>query len=228
MQKGSAAHIADVQSKILTLLKERGEATMQEISSYLQVSYEAVRQQVKQLEISGLVRQKRRPNPAGVGRPLRYYSLSSTGEHFFPKQYANLAINLVDAVGDTLGTEALRQVLSAVTDSQVAAWEWRLAGLGLRDRLEALREFYLADDPYMEVVSEPQTLQLVERNCPYLNVALERPALCSTTVSTLTRLLGHRVTRVRRFQHGDGRCVFRVHLDQPLESGQHRFEFERE
>jgi predicted ArsR family transcriptional regulator len=69
---------------------------------------------------------------------------------------------------------------------------------------------------------------LVEKNCPFLNVATRRPALCSVTVSTLSRLLGQTVTREKRFQNGDGRCVFRVHLDQPLNPETFRFAFEDE
>jgi hypothetical protein len=59
-------------------------------------------------------------------------------------------------------------------------------------------------------------------------VATRRPALCSVTVSTLSRLLGYQVTREKRFQACDGRCVFRVHLDQPVEPDTFRFAFEDE
>jgi predicted ArsR family transcriptional regulator len=135
-------------------------------------------------------------------------------------------VRLIDAVGDSLGRDALQQVLAALADDEAAAWERRLVGMSLEQRLEALREFYIAGDPFMETVTEGHTLELVERNCPYLNVALRRPALCSLTVAVLSRLLGFRVTRARRFQDGDGCCVFHVHLDEPVALDQHRFEFE--
>ena len=61
---------------------------------------------------------------------------------------------------------------------------------------------------------------LIERNCPFLDVANRRPALCSVTVNTLSRLLGRRVERVRTFQNGHGRCAFRiVHGDATIASG---------
>lgn len=217
---------SDVRSTILALLKKRGEATTQEIAAALQVSYEAVRQQVKQLEASGLIECHSRPNPAGTGRPLGYYSLSTAGDHLFPKQYDELTVALIDAVGDTLGRDALREVLAALADRQVADWEPRLAGMDVEARLDALRAIYRAADPFTEVVAEQQGPALVERNCPYLNVAMERPALCSLTVSVLSRLLGYRVTRVKRFQDGDGRCVFRMQRDQPMAADALPFEFE--
>lgn len=220
--------VAGVQHQILALLKQHGEATTADIAGHLDVSYEAVRQQVKQLEALQLVARHKRPNPSGVGRPLRYYSLSATGDHLFPKNYDELAVGLLDAIGGTLGSGALRQVLATLADAQVSQWEAKLAGKSLEERLEALKGIYIENDPFAEVGREGGALQLVERNCPYLNVASRRPALCSLTVSVLSRLLGHPVTRVERFQDGDGRCVFHVHGDQPIESQEFQFESETE
>ncbi len=216
--------IAGSQRQILALLKQHGETTTAELAERLAISYEAVRLHIKQLEGNGLVERSKRPNPSGPGRPLRYYRLSADGEHLFPKNYDELAISLIDAIGGALGEGALRQVLAALSDTQARRWESRLAGMSLPERLEELKGIYIEGDPFTEVATDNGRLQLVERNCPYLNVAARRPALCSLTVSLLSRLLGHRVTRVRRFQDGDGRCVFHVHLDQPIDSDEFRFE----
>jgi predicted ArsR family transcriptional regulator len=221
-------NVAEGQKRILFFLKERGEATTAEIASALSVTYEAVRQQLKQMEGTGLIRQQRRANPSGVGRPLRYYSLSVAGDHQFPKEYAALTVTLMDAVSETLGEEALRQVLARISRQQVAYWAPRLSGLTLEERLRALRDFYVEDDPYIEVAHDDGDPQLVERNCPFLNTALARPKLCSVTVSALEQLLGRRVTRERRFQDGDGCCVFRVHKQDVLEGEQSSFRFEEE
>jgi predicted ArsR family transcriptional regulator len=218
--------IPEVQQRILALLKQHGELTLAALAAHLKVSYEAVRQQMNQLVAQRLVAASRRPNPTGAGRPLRYYTLSASGDHLFPKNYDDLAVGLIDAVGDALGPESLRRVLARIAGAQVAAWEPRLAGLGLEQRLHALSDYYIEDDPFTDVSAGGDALQLVERNCPYLNVAMRRPALCSVTVSVLSRLLGYRVTRTERFQNGDGRCRFHVHRNLPLESAEFRFESE--
>ena len=54
-----------------------------------------------------------------------------------------------------------------------------------------------------------------------------QPALCSLSIETLERLLGHPVVREERFQAGHGRCVFRVRLDKPLPRKGFRFESEK-
>jgi len=225
------ANISDVQRQILTFIKQQGETTNAALAEYLNVSYEAVRQQLRQLEASQLVvSHKQRDEEQRSGRPTQYYGLSSAGDHLFPKAYDVLAVELIDTLTAALGAEALREVLASFTDANVRQWMSSLQDKPLRERLETLKGIYVEDDVYMqvEIDDSSNTLRLVERNCPFLNVASRRSALCSVTVSTLSRLLGHRVIREKRFQNGDGRCVFRVQLDQPVDAGAFRFAFEDE
>jgi predicted ArsR family transcriptional regulator len=224
-------NISAVQHDILACIKQQGEATNADIAGRLGVSYEAVRQQLRQLEAAQLVVScRQRDEEQRAGRPTQVYALSPAGDHLFPKAYDDLAMALIDTLTSSLGPEALRQVLASFADENVRRWAPQLQDQSLPERLETLKGIYLEDDAYMEVDQDESggELRLVERNCPYLNVASRRPALCSVTVSTLSRLLGHTVTREKRFQDGDGRCVFRVHLDRPVDTGQFRFAFEEE
>ena len=222
---------SDVQQQVLAFIKQRGEATTAAIAEHLQVTYEAVRQQLRQLEAAQLVvSYKQRDEDTRLGRPTQYYALSPAGDHLFPKAYDELAVELIDTLAAVLGPEALREVLATLTDENVRQWASHVQGKSLQERLEALQGIYIEDDPYMHVEADEASgaLRLTERNCPFLNVASRRPALCSVTVSTLSRLLGHKVTREKRFQDGDGRCVFGVHLNQPVDSDDFRFVFEDE
>lgn len=98
---------------------------------------------------------------------------------------------------------------------RVAAFGDSLRELSLAERVAALRGLYSADDAFIEVETTGDGFRIVERNCPFYNVAMERPALCSTSVNMLRRLLGVNVVREEQFQRGDGRCSFRIFADQP-------------
>jgi len=223
-------NLSSIRQQILLLIKQAGKTTISELAEQLGVSYEAVRQQLKLLEGDNLVARcvERDPDACKVGRPISTYTLSTAGDHLFPKNYDELAVELIDTLAGTLGPEAMRRVLAALTESRVKDWEPRLRGRSLTERIEALKGIYLEDDPFMEVDQSEGELRLVEGNCPFLNVAERRPALCSVTVSTLTRLLGRQVVREKRFQHGDGRCVFRVLTGRPIDPDNYLFEFEPE
>lgn len=204
--------------EIVVTLKQRGPSTTGDLARALRTTTEGMRQQVKQLQAQGLVEQghARDEMTAKGGRPSHLWRLTPAGEHLFPKRYADLATVLIDTVGAELGRAALLRVLDAAVEARVAAWRHRLVGREtLHERLDALRSIYIDGDPWVELVEQDGETLLVERNCPYLDVAMRRPALCSTTVHVLARLLGHRVQRVARFQNGDGCCAFRA-LDEPL------------
>ncbi len=51
-----------------------------------------------------------------------------------------------------------------------------MRGLGLAERVSALKDVYGAGDPYMEVEKVRGGFRLIERNCPFLNIAMQRPA----------------------------------------------------
>lgn len=212
--------MAEPRRAILTALKARGPLTISELAVQVGITYEAVRQHLGPLELDGWIGRRLVRDAPCRGRPRSVYLLTDAGDHLFAKKYEDLAVALIDAAADRLGPEALHVVLEDLARRKVEAWEPRLEGRSLEERLHALEGIYLADDPFCHAETEEGgALRLVEVNCPFLEVARRRPALCSVTVSVLRRLLGREVVRVERFQTGDGRCVFKVYRDVPVEGG---------
>jgi predicted ArsR family transcriptional regulator len=221
-----APEMSEMRKAILAIVKRRGAASITELADELDVSYEAIRQQITQLHREGWLGKQIDRARSRVGRPQARYRLTPAGDHLFPKHYDALTVELLDAVGDKFGREGVAAVLADLADARVREWAPRVEGLDLEKRLRALRGIYLDGDPFVSVERDEGGLRLVERNCPFLNVASKRPVLCSLTVSVLTRLLGHRVVREERFQEGDGCCAFRVLEDQPVDPKTYRFELE--
>lgn len=216
---------ASARQSIVTFLKRNHGGGIADVAAYLRISYEGARQHLTQLEKEGAVEKHVvRATRASAGRPLARYVLTRAGDHLFPKNYDELTVELIDALTERLGPKALKQVLAAFTDKRVQEWAPRLRGKSLEERVKALQAIYVGGDPYMSVEIDRSGIRLIERNCPFLNVASRRPALCSVTVSTLERLLGVSVVREEKFQTGHGRCVFRVRPDQPIDPRRFRFE----
>jgi predicted ArsR family transcriptional regulator len=201
---------------ILEALKREGPLAIAQLAERLVMSGEAVRQQLVQLQREGWIEAiHERAATRHSGRPAARYRLTQAGDHVFPKQYDALTVAVLDAVATELGPESLDRILASLTEARAKVWEPRLAGKSLHERVEAMRGIYEGEDPFMEAQEVPGGFRLVEHNCPFLNVALERPVLCSMTVSLLSRLLGFEVVREEKFQSGDGRCAFRVLTDRP-------------
>ena len=207
---------------LLRELKRSGPMTIRALEEALDITYEAVRQQIAELVRAGWVTAQRAPAPPGddpaerkPGPVSRLYRLSAAAEHLFPKHYDELSVELVQHVLERFGGAGVVEILARMTDARVAKWEPLLRGMNLRQKLKALSSLYEDQDAYMEVQWKEDAPALIERNCPFFNVAQKHPAICSVSVNTLERLLGFKVVREQRFQAGHGRCVFRVRLDEP-------------
>ena len=211
-------------------MKTQGPSTIAQLAELLQLTGEAVRQQLLQLQREGWVESRiaRSEERGRTGRPATRYSLTEAGDHLFPKNYDLLNIAFIDAVADELGPEAAKRMLKRVSDDRASSVTASMRGRTLEERVEALKNFYLEGDPHMQVQKTDGLFRLVERNCPYMNTAMQRPALCSVSVNALTRILGVRVEREKTFQAGDGRCVFLVHADEPVDADNWEFKLESE
>jgi predicted ArsR family transcriptional regulator len=198
---------------ILQLIKERGGTTALEIAAELGVSAEAARQHLAQLQTSGWVEARHLRERGRMGRPSTTYTISVAGENLFPKSYDELSVAMIHATAQAFGSDAPESVWAALADARTRGWEHLAAQPDTRKRVEDLRELYARKDPYARVMVHAEGYDLVELNCPFLNVALRYPALCSTSVNMLSRVLDRRVVREKRFQDGDGMCVFRIYED---------------
>jgi len=221
--------LPDSRRAILIALKQSGPATIAQLAEALRLTGEAVRQQLLQLQREGWIEAKvaRTAVERGrTGRPATRYSLTESGDHLFPKEYDALNVAFIDAVADELGPDAAVRVLRRLADARVATAAPALRGRTLPERVESMKSLYAVDDPYMETASVDDGYLLIEKNCPFFTTAMHRPALCSVSVNALTRLLGVRVEREERFQDGDGRCVFHVFRNEPVDPATWEFRLE--
>lgn len=197
-----------IRMRILAFVKARDQAYVPEVAAHFGVTHEGARKQLARLEREGWM--ESRLVQDGVGRPRHVYHVTAAGDHQLPKAYDRFSLALLARLRE--GNATLQDTLAALTRDQVAAWKPKLEGKTLPEKLEILRNLYATDDPFTSVEIRDGEIFLTERNCPYLAVAMEHPAMCSVTVNTLSALLDRPVTRTERFQDGHGRCVFRCRV----------------
>ncbi|MDB5104338.1 MAG: putative transcriptional regulator [Fibrobacteres bacterium] len=214
----------DIRQQILRFLKTRGQSEVRDVARHFRISHEGARKQLVRMEAGGLVTRTPEVGQEAAGRPKDFYTVTAAGDQSFPKAYDRLSMAILEGLRRESGGKGAGRILSALAQAQVEAWAPKLEGKTLKEKLDALKGLYMEADPFATVESRDGDFLLIERNCPFLNVAMEHPALCSLSVSTLEMLLGCRVVREERFQAGNGRCVFRVKLDAPIAKREFRFE----
>ncbi|MGQ9367554.1 helix-turn-helix transcriptional regulator [Azospirillum sp. ST 5-10] len=198
--------------RLLARLKTGGPQGTAELAAALGVTGEAARQRLARLADDGLV--EARAQVKGVGRPLQVWSLTAAGHARFPDGHAELTAQLLRALGQELGADALDRLIAAREREIRAAYGRELEGAAtLADRVARLtairsREGYMAE--WRETADG--SLVLVENHCPIGAAATVCEGFCRSELAVFRALLGPFAT-VERLEHiarGARRCAYRI------------------
>jgi predicted ArsR family transcriptional regulator len=196
-------------SRILTILKEQEQATVDELSEELGLTAVTVRHHLDILRGEGLVappsvRRRRAP-----GRPQYVYTLTERASRFFPKRYNELAKYLMDElktrVSETEVEEMMRQI------SQRIAAQADLPEGDFETRLNAVVEFLNGLGYLTRVEQENASYILHVANCPYERVSHQHDEVCIIDETLLTLLLDQTPERIAWAAHEDHQCAYRIH-----------------
>lgn len=174
--------------EILYQLKQEGPLTADQLSQQLGISPVAVRQHLQTLEIENyigitVIRK-------GLGRPSHRYYLTEQGDETFPRRYAELANNLLNALVEWQGRDSMQELVYRSTNPAIDL-NGRLQSGSLRDKLHELAHA-LNEDGHMAEVQEAETgaFRLVKRNCTLCAVARRfRDVCCRTNVGRYQDML---------------------------------------
>jgi predicted ArsR family transcriptional regulator len=199
--------------RLLFLLKTRGPQTAAELGARLQITPEAVRQQLLRLSDEGLVQAK--SEVRGVGRPAQVYHLAPAAQKRFPDAHAELTAQLIGEIRDVLGEDALEKLIRARETGTRKRYDALLAGeQSLVKKIARLAEIrnkegYMAS---WEREQEGDSYLLVENHCPICAAASACTGFCRSEQAIFEDVLGRDV-RVERIEHllaGARRCAYRI------------------
>jgi len=198
--------------RILLQLKTRGPQATAALADVLQITSEAVRQQVQKLLDAGLVDGSQEP-ASGAGRPRRLWALTTAGHARFPDAHAQLAMDLIASVRDLFGDAGVDRLIDARRDDNRRAYLEAIGNprhLGERvRRLAAIR----AHEGYMaRVERNGRDWLLIEDHCPICAAAQACQGFCRAELELFREVLGTEAQVVRE-QHllaGARRCVYRI------------------
>src|SRR4051794_23962402 len=97
-QTPAIASLPETRRQILELLKRQGEADAEAIAVALGITPSGTRQHLTALTADGLV--THRADRTGPGRPRHLHALTSAGDSLFPRNYVDLANELLEYVED--------------------------------------------------------------------------------------------------------------------------------
>lgn len=209
---------------ILRYLLKQGEATAQELAENLQISPQAIRRHLKDLEAEDLI--VHQAVQAGMGRPNHVYTLSRQGKDQFPDRYDDFAVSLLDTLTETVGADQVGSILRKQWERKAQEYQERLGQGAVRERVAKLVEIRQAEGYMAEshpvaadgsvLVEEGADLLsdrfiLVEYNCAISHIAESFPSVCGHELEMFAAALPDcKVERTHWIVNGEHRCGYLI------------------
>lgn len=151
-----------------------------------------IRHHLETLLVLGLVGEPTRRLKDGPGRPEMVYALTAKAAKRLPRNFGELCTHLVEALSTRLPRSRLDQILLEA-GRRMGAQAGPESPARLEDRLDPAQSFLEARG-YLSAWSQDEVgFRFTFANCPYMEVARERPAICRFDQGLLEALLNTRI-----------------------------------
>lgn len=196
---------------ILQILKERGEATVDEIVECLQpergnITAVTVRHHLNRLQLDGLITFAKMRRRATPGRPQHLYTLTDQGETRLPNNFKRLAGGLLNQINQHLSDSYINVILEGITSEM--ADEAHIPQGDMQNRLNAVVT-YLNQHGYDARWYSTQEGYILETcNCPYHDLSHDNQFLCQMDMRLISKMLGTVPRMTSRVSDGDETCAY--------------------
>ena len=205
---GLQESFGDPRRSILVALKQSGSLTAKELAGLLDLSLNAIRHHLKELETESVVGHDRQAR--GVGAPVYSYRLTDQGEALFPARYEAALNEVLDHMVSELGRERTVESLNNHYAQLSRRLVDELAGASTERRVDRVVRV-LQDEGYMawwEGGRDSGTL--TAHNCAMRGVAHKFPEICEAEQHFLTEVLAATVTRGDHMLEGCSACEYHI------------------
>ncbi len=198
----------DTRQQIMTILKERGRSTVEELSAALGLTAATVRHHLDILHQAGLVEMPETRRRTTPGRPQHIYILTEAAARHFPQNYAGLASAMLDQIQERLPSAEYEAFLDSIAEQMAGEFAPVPFTESFETRLGRAVDFLNAKGFMARYTQENNQYALQITNCPYRDVMRTHAQICKIDLALITRLLSVTPHRTTRMAGGDNLCTF--------------------
>lgn len=201
--------------QVLQLIMRQGPITVGELASQLGLTSAAIRRHIAGLESGDQVTVHEGEQTGMRGRPARRYVASDRAQSAMPGSYSDLAIETIEFVADSLGSQAVTQFAQRRLAEVEERYAPQITAEEVPERIEQLAQALSADGYAASArpitgANGTTTIQLCQGHCPIQHVAAKFPEFCEAEVQTFSRLIGSHVQRLVTLAGGGHVCTTNV------------------
>ncbi|MCC6904529.1 MAG: ArsR family transcriptional regulator [Anaerolineae bacterium] len=206
--------------KILEFLRQRGEATVEELSAALDdLTPVTIRHHLDVLRGEGMVATPQIRHRDTPGRPRYVYALTDRGESYFPRNVHTLTRHLLNEISTRLDEREINVIFDGIAGRMADELGDGMAGEPFTARLNRVVA-HLSQRGYTahwEETSEGFVLHT--GNCPYDNIVGDHGEVCGIDMRYISYLLGAVPRRIAHIAEGDANCSYLVSHGQLVQAG---------
>jgi predicted ArsR family transcriptional regulator len=199
---------------ILDILKERGQATVDDIVAELRlrrgdaITPVTVRHHLSRLQEDNLITTPQLRHRTAPGRPQHVYMLTEQAQEYFPNNYQPLAECLIEQICANLPQKEVNVILEGVADRMAA--QAHIPDVPLAERIHQVVD-YLNQHGYNAIYEKQENGYILRTsNCPYHHISETNHSLCEMDMRLIASMLGIVPRLIGRMSSGDTSCAYLI------------------
>jgi DeoR family suf operon transcriptional repressor len=194
--------------RILQTLLRQPRCTVIDLADAVGINPISVRHHLTNLEVEGLVSSEEERH--GVGRPRLVYALTANGREKFPTRYLRLTTRLLAQMKETMPGPVVTKLFTQVAEDLASEYTEQVRGLSMEQRLDFVKAL-LADEGFnVEWEKKGEQYHIHEISCPYYQIGVKHPEVCSVDQAVISRLLALPAEKVQCVLNGNAHCTYVV------------------
>lgn len=198
--------------------KEFQGKSVKEIASIVDLSTNAVRNYLIELEKDGFVVSDRQKSD--MGRPATLYSLHKNALNLFPKFYVEFAVSLIDELINQLGKSKTKKILSNVGTTLgkeiVVNESEKDAQLSIEERIITLSKIFEDYGKFPTVLEDEEFYYVRNSNCLLFGIVKEHSILCEVDHSIVNTILKTTPEKQQCLKNDDPFCQYRIRKNESI------------
>ena len=194
--------------KILQTLLRKPKITINDIAEAVGINPISVRHHLTNLQMEGLIDADEERH--GVGRPRLVYSLTQDGMEKFPTKYLQLTTRLLAQMKESMPAPAVVKLFSQIAEDLANEYSDQMQGMGMEDRLEFVKEMLAQEGFTVEWEKKDDGYQIHEISCPYYQIGVAHPEVCTVDQTLISKMLALPVNKVQCILNGGAHCTYVV------------------
>jgi DeoR family suf operon transcriptional repressor len=194
--------------KILQTLLKKPRSTINDLAEAVGINPISVRHHLGNLEKEGLVEGQEERH--GVGRPRFVYVLTDEGMERFPTRYMRLTSRLISQMKESIPGPMVSRLFRQIAEDLASEYADDIKGLSMEERLDFVKDLLAEEGFTVEWEKKDNQYQIHEISCPYYQIGVAHPEVCTVDQTLISKMLALPVNKVQCILNGASHCTYVV------------------